>query len=170
MEKNKCGFLLILFFIISLGLISFISCILAESKKAKKEDVKLDNKVCYVGESKALWYGIAAIACLIIAQIIGNLVICSNFWCSSRNKDSNSSQRPKLAIAFWVLSWMSFGVGVIILSGATSMSRKQEYGKGWLQQDCYLVKDGIFIASAFLVLLTIASFTPILTKSNPTHF
>ncbi|XP_065879686.1 protein MODIFYING WALL LIGNIN-2-like [Euphorbia lathyris] len=168
-ERHQCGFLLILFLILSLGLVSFISCLLAESSKAKKEDVKLDNKECFVGESRAFWYGVSGILCLIVAQFIGNLVICCNFW--TRNyKDPNTSKRPKLPIALWVLSWMSFGVGVIILSGATSMSRKQEYGKGWLEQDCYLVKDGIFIASAFLVLLTIATSTPILTKSQPTLF
>lgn len=60
----------------------------------------------------------------------------------------------------------------MLLSGATSMSRKQEYGNGWVDGDCYLVKDGIFIASSILVLITLSStFAPaflFLYKSNPT--
>lgn len=37
------------------------------------------------------------------------------------------------------------------------MSLKQAYGHGWLNGECYLVKDGVYIGSAFLVLLTVGS-------------
>ena len=37
------------------------------------------------------------------------------------------------------------------------MSRSQPYGKGWLDGECYLVKDGTYIGSAILVLVTIGS-------------
>ena len=37
------------------------------------------------------------------------------------------------------------------------MSRSQPYGKGWLDGKCYLVKDGTYIGSAILVLVTIGS-------------
>ena len=52
---------------------------------------------------------------------------------------------------------MSFGIAVILMSGAISMSRSQPYGKGWLDGECYLVKDGTYIGSAILVLITIGS-------------
>ncbi|KAJ9128904.1 hypothetical protein P3X46_034353 [Hevea brasiliensis] len=156
MEKHQYGFLLIIFFVVSLGLMSFISCIIAESQKAKEEDMKLDNKLCYLPESKAFSFGIAALICLVIAQIIGNFVICSNFWLR-KDEDSSKAKKPKIATAFLVLSWICFGIAVILLSAGTSMSRKQLYGKGWLDQKCYVVKDGVFIGSGFLVLISIAA-------------
>ncbi|KAF2308769.1 hypothetical protein GH714_017530 [Hevea brasiliensis] len=104
MEKHQYGFLLIIFFVVSLGLMSFISCIIAESQKAKEEDMKLDNKLCYLPESKAFSFGIAALICLVIAQIIGNFVICSNFWLR-KDEDSSKAKKPKIATAFLVLSW-----------------------------------------------------------------
>lgn len=52
---------------------------------------------------------------------------------------------------------MSFGIAVVLMSGAISMSRKQPYGKGWLDGECYLVKEGTYIGSAILVLITIGS-------------
>ncbi|XP_050236464.1 protein MODIFYING WALL LIGNIN-1-like [Mercurialis annua] len=148
MEKHGHGFLIFLFVIqLSLGLLSFACCMIAEFKKVKRGDVKLDNKFCYLPESRAFGYGIAALICLIAAQIIGNLGICCK-------KNSFTSE---FATPFLVLSWMSFGVAVILLSTATSMGRRQEYGKGWLKQECYVVKDGVYFGSAFLVLLSVAS-------------
>lgn len=55
----------------------------------------------------------------------------------------------------WEASRISFGIAVILLGSATSMSIRQPYGKGWLNDDCYVVKDGVFFGSAILVLLTI---------------
>ncbi|KAJ4847352.1 hypothetical protein Tsubulata_005585 [Turnera subulata] len=52
---------------------------------------------------------------------------------------------------------VGFGVAVIMLSGASSMSRRQGYGEEWLEQDCYLVKDGVYIGAGVLVLLTTAA-------------
>lgn len=52
---------------------------------------------------------------------------------------------------------MSFGIAVVLMSVAISMSRSQPYGKGWLDGECYLVKDGTYIGSAILVLITIGS-------------
>lgn len=52
---------------------------------------------------------------------------------------------------------MSFGIAVILMGGGMSMSRRQPYGKGWLDGECYLVKDGTYIGSAILVLVTIGS-------------
>ncbi|KAG8638102.1 hypothetical protein MANES_15G184500v8 [Manihot esculenta] len=121
-----------------------------------KEEVKLDNELCYLPESRAFSYGIAAVVCLVIAQIIANLVICSNFWLR-KDGDSSKAKKPIAATAFLVLSWISFVLAFILLSAATSMSRKQLYGKGWLDQKCYIAKDGVFIGSGILVLVSITT-------------
>lgn len=47
---------------------------------------------------------------------------------------------------------------MILVSVAVSMSKVQAYGKGWLDGECYLVKDGVFIGAAILVIFSI-SFT-----------
>ena len=51
---------------------------------------------------------------------------------------------------------LSFIIAVILLGAGTSMSRRQRYGKGWLDGECYLVKDGIFGGAAMLILLSLA--------------
>uniref|UniRef100_A0A2P2JT65 Uncharacterized protein LOC105128485 n=2 Tax=Rhizophora mucronata TaxID=61149 RepID=A0A2P2JT65_RHIMU len=156
MEKHQYGISLIFCIIVSLGLVSFVSCIIAEAKKAKKEGVRFNGKLCYVPESAAFGFGIAAMICLVLAQAIGSLLIRIIF----RLRDGRHgcrAKRPWIAIAVGALSWISFGLALILLSTATSMSRRQEYGKGWLDQECYLVKNGVYSGSGVLVLVTIAA-------------
>lgn len=52
---------------------------------------------------------------------------------------------------------MCFGVAAILITTATSMSRRQPYGQGWLDRECYLVKDGVFIGSGGLALVSLGS-------------
>lgn len=40
---------------------------------------------------------------------------------------------------------------------ATSMNRSQPLGEGWLDGECYVVKNGVFTASAILIIVTLAS-------------
>lgn len=63
----------------------------------------------------------------------------------------------KLLIKLVMFSRVSFGIVVILLIAATSMSRKQLYGKGWLNGECYIVKGGTYSGSAILILVTIGS-------------
>lgn len=39
------------------------------------------------------------------------------------------------------------------------MSRAQPYREGWLEEDCYLVKDGVFAASGCLAILGLGALT-----------
>ncbi|XP_015896922.3 protein MODIFYING WALL LIGNIN-2 isoform X2 [Ziziphus jujuba] len=130
MEKNGYGFLLILSVIASLGLMSCVSCIVAEFKKTKVKDVKL---------------------------IIGNVIICGNFCSKQRGISYCKANKPLISTFLLLISWISFGIAVALISTATSMSLKQAYGTGWLDGECYLVKDGVYIGSAFLVLFTVVS-------------
>lgn len=157
MEKNQYGFALTFSIIVSLGLVSFLLCIAAEFKRTKNKDLKLDGKLCYLPGSHAFGFGIAALVCLLIAQIIGNLIICRNSSCSREKGNECKSRRPWTASILLFISWISFGIAIILMCGAISMSRSQPYGKGWLDGECYLVKDGTYIGSAILVLVTIGS-------------
>ena len=62
---------------------------------------------------------------------------------------------------------LSFGIAVILLIVATSMSRRQAYGEGWLNGECYLVKGGIYVGLAivegfFFSIDGLSQMTPIL--------
>lgn len=107
MARHQYGFLLIFSIIVSLSLslVSFVSCILAESKKAKKEDLKLSNKLCELPQSHAFGFGIAALLWLVIAQVIGNVMICTLFR-QRENSNSSKAKKPKIATGLLVLSWM----------------------------------------------------------------
>jgi len=52
---------------------------------------------------------------------------------------------------------LSFGIAVILLIVATSMSRRQAYGEGWLNGECYLVKGGIYVGLAILIIVSVES-------------
>ncbi|KAI7986648.1 Protein MODIFYING WALL LIGNIN-1 [Camellia lanceoleosa] len=51
--------------------------------------------------------------------------------------------------------WFSFGIAIVLISAATSMNTRQRYGEGWLDGECYIVKDGVYIGSAILVFVSI---------------
>lgn len=145
-DKNQYGFAVIV--IMSLSIVSFMSCIAAEFKRTKKKDLKLDGKLCYLPGSHAFGLGLTALTCLLAAQIMGYLVICWKF-CWRRRNFAN--------MFLLVISWMSFGIAVILISAATSMNTRQPYGKGWLDGKCYVVGDGVYIGSAVLILVDVAS-------------
>ncbi|KFK28593.1 hypothetical protein AALP_AA7G017700 [Arabis alpina] len=146
--------------VFSLGLVSFITCFAAEFKRTKKEDVRWDTKKnCYVPGSQALGLGSAALLCFCLAQIVGNIVVLRNHKTRIKTDDDYKYSDRTLPTVLWLLSWSNFVVVVMILSTAISMSRVQPYGEGWLEDDCYLVKDGIFAASGCLAILGLGALT-----------
>ncbi|CAN1139303.1 hypothetical protein LINPERHAP2_LOCUS11184, partial [Linum perenne] len=56
--------------VISLTLVSFASSIIAETKKLKKKDVKLQNELCDLPQSHAFGFGVAALVCLVITHTV----------------------------------------------------------------------------------------------------
>ncbi|KAK9283313.1 hypothetical protein L1049_011552 [Liquidambar formosana] len=107
-EKPQYGLALIFSMVVSLGLVSFASCIAAEFKRTKREDLKLDGKLCYLPGSPAFGFGIAALICLFVAQIIGNLVVLvfTKFCAGDREKRSSSCRcrKPSIATALLMIS------------------------------------------------------------------
>ncbi|KAL6183821.1 PREDICTED: uncharacterized protein LOC101301013 [Fragaria vesca subsp. vesca] len=158
MEKHQYGLVLTVSVVASLGVVSFVSCIAAETKRIREDEVKLVGRLCKLPESHAFVFGIAALICLVVAQVIGNLAAIRIHFCSTEKKSSGSkAKQPAILIALLFISWVSFVIAVTLISTATSMSRKQSYGEGWLDGECYLVKQGIYIGSGILVLVTVGS-------------
>ncbi|EOA17405.1 hypothetical protein CARUB_v10005707mg [Capsella rubella] len=146
--------------VFSLGLVSFITCFAAEFKRTKKEDIRWDKeRNCYVPESHAFGLGSAAVLCFCLAQIVGNIAVLRNHRTRSKREDGYKFTDLSLPTVLLLLSWSNFVVVVLILSTAISMSRAQAYREGWLEGDCYLVKDGVFAASGCLAILGLGALT-----------
>ncbi|XP_019152615.1 PREDICTED: uncharacterized protein LOC109149348 [Ipomoea nil] len=157
MENHPYIFPLLVSVVVSLGFVSCTLCVAAEFKKSKVKDLSVDGKqLCSLPESAAFRLGLAALACSSVAQIVGNLLLCGKWMSMERECSCGKTKKPKTAIFFLVLSWMSFGVAAILIGVATSMSRRQAPGEGWLDGDCYIVKDGVYFASALLFIITFA--------------
>ncbi|KAB2070491.1 hypothetical protein ES319_A08G158800v1 [Gossypium barbadense] len=153
MGKHPLGCVLMFSVLASLGLVSFAACLVAEAKRSKKVDLKLDGKMCFLpGKSDAFELGVAASVSLCTAQIIGNVLLCASYWWSANTR---KPKKPTLTAILLAFSWISFGVAAILISAATSMSRAQPYGEGWLDGECYLVRDGVYLSSGVLSLLAV---------------
>ncbi|KAI4327906.1 hypothetical protein L6164_020315 [Bauhinia variegata] len=156
---SRFKFTQLFFLIISLssGLISCILCIVAEVKRNKKEDIRWSGNMCYLPPNQAFGCGIAALACFCVAQITANSIFFKNS-CSGWKRNA-MFKIPAISKILFLISWFSFGFAVILLITATSMSRRQPFGVGWLDGECYLVKGGTYVGSAILILVALASIT-----------
>ncbi|GMJ00199.1 MODIFYING WALL LIGNIN-1 [Hibiscus trionum] len=153
MAKIPAACVFIFSFIASLGFVSFALCLVAEAKRAKAGDLKFDGQLCQLPASHSFGFAVAALICVSVAQITGNVVVCA-----SRSKGKVRDIKAKEPILFLAaFSWVSFGVAVILMSVATSMSREQPYGEGWLDRECYIVKGGVYTSCGVLSLLSVVA-------------
>ncbi|OVA12059.1 Protein of unknown function DUF1218 [Macleaya cordata] len=155
MEKSSSRFVIICSIGLVLCLVAFSACVAAEFKRTKVDDVKLDRKLCYLPGSPAYGLGITASICLSIVQIIGTYAIVKRFCSGEKKTVVEQSGKQSIAISLLVLSWIIFGFAIILLVATSSMNKRQGYGDGWLDGDCYVVKDGVYLGTAVLVLATI---------------
>ncbi|KAG9452932.1 hypothetical protein H6P81_005836 [Aristolochia fimbriata] len=141
-----------------LGLIAVSACVAAEFKKTKANDIKLDGKLCSLPSSPAFGLGIAASICLLTAQIVGTTFVGSGFRFRDEETNDNFNLNFKekiLGLLLLLLSWTSLGFAEILVGVGASMNREQKYGKGWLDGECYVVKNGVFMAAALLSFATL---------------
>ncbi|XP_010942999.1 protein MODIFYING WALL LIGNIN-1 [Elaeis guineensis] len=150
MEKPELGRLVICSIVVFLGTLAFSCSVAAEFKKVKAKDMKLDGSLCSLPRSSAFGLGIAAVVCLSIAQIVGTSTVCI------RSGDKKKTSRSRIVyITLLVLSWISFGSAVILLATGSSMNGGQPYGKGWMDGNCYIVRNEVFLGAAVLVVTTV---------------
>lgn len=72
----------------------------------QKKDLKLYGRFCYLPKSRAFRFGIVALICFVIAQIIGNLIVI--LYLCSKDKRRNDKLKNKQNIFFiplLVISW-----------------------------------------------------------------
>ncbi|XP_042374535.1 protein MODIFYING WALL LIGNIN-1-like [Zingiber officinale] len=138
--------------VVVLGLVSSSCCIAAEFSKVKVEDMKLDGNLCSLPRSCAFGLGIAALVCLSTSQIIGTTM--------ARSIRRKAAGGRIASVSLLLPSWAVYGVSSVLLATASSMNGGQRYGTGWMNGDCYIVRDGVYACSAalavFVMLLTLA--------------
>ncbi|KAI3884631.1 hypothetical protein MKX03_037044 [Papaver bracteatum] len=154
MEKYSSGFVLFCSVELLLGLIAFSACVAAEFKRTKLKDVKLDEKLCYLPGSPAFGLGITALVCLSIVQIIGTAYVIGKKINSGEKKIHDVRETRKQTISIILIS---YAFAIVLLGGAASMNKKQAYGRGWLDGECYILKSGVFVGTSVLVLVIFQS-------------
>ncbi|OEL33157.1 hypothetical protein BAE44_0005824 [Dichanthelium oligosanthes] len=132
---------------------AFSCSLAAEFRKVKAKDMKLDGSLCSLPRSSAFELGVAAIAFLFVAQLVGTTAAVSTAYAAKPKKSAAARGRVAF-VALLVLSWLSFAVAVILLATAASMNRGQRYGRGWMDGDCYVARSGVFGGAAALVVVT----------------
>uniref|UniRef100_A0A0D9VJY2 Uncharacterized protein n=1 Tax=Leersia perrieri TaxID=77586 RepID=A0A0D9VJY2_9ORYZ len=136
---------------------AFSCSLAAEFRKVKEKDMKLDGSLCSLPKSSAFELGVAAIAFLSVAQLVGTTAAATTM-CGAASKahgKSPTTARGRAAsIAILVLSWVSFALAVVLLATAASMNHGQRYGRGWIDGDCYVARNGVFGGAAALVVVT----------------
>uniref|UniRef100_A0A0A9CRH1 Uncharacterized protein n=1 Tax=Arundo donax TaxID=35708 RepID=A0A0A9CRH1_ARUDO len=141
-----CGIVLLL------SATAFSCSLAAEFQKVKEKDMKLDGSLCSLPRSSAFELGVAAIAFLFVAQLVGTTAAVTA--CATKAKKSSTTRGRVAFVALLVLSWVSFALAVILLATAASMNHGQRYGSGWMDGDCYVARDGVFGGAATLVVFT----------------
>ncbi|XP_062222284.1 protein MODIFYING WALL LIGNIN-1-like [Phragmites australis] len=156
MEKRSSGLscrAAICGIVVLLSATAFSCSLAAEFHKVKDKDMKLDGSLCSLPKSSAFELGVAAIASLFVAQLVGTTAAATTM-CAAKPKKNSTSKGRVASVALLILSWVSFAVAVILLAAAASMNHGQRYGRGWMDGDCYVAKNGVFGGAAALVVLT----------------
>ncbi|MFS8002724.1 putative modifying wall lignin-1/2 [Helianthus anomalus] len=118
----------------------------------QKKELRIDGELCYLPQSQAFGYGIAALMCSSVAQIAG-----TGLFIYCRRSTDFKSSKTSFASILLLLSWASFSIMIISTGTATSMNLRQAVGEGWVDGVCYLVKNGVYIGSGALVLIAMSS-------------
>ncbi|WVZ74042.1 hypothetical protein U9M48_022272 [Paspalum notatum var. saurae] len=133
---------------------AFSCSLAAEFRKVKEKDMKLDGSLCSLPKTSAFELGVAAIAFLFVAQLVGTTAAVTSVRAAKPQKISSAARGRLVFVALLALSWLSFAVAVTLLATAASMNHGQRYGRGWMDGDCYVARNGVFGGAAFLVLVT----------------
>ncbi|CAN6253627.1 unnamed protein product [Urochloa humidicola] len=131
---------------------AFSCSVAAEFRKVKEKDMKLDGSLCSLPRSSAFELGVSAIAFLFVAQLVGTTAAVTTY--AAKPKKTAAARGGGAFVAPLVLSWLSFAVAVVLLATAASMNHGQRYGRGWMDGDCYVARNGVFGGAALLVAVT----------------
>lgn len=151
MQTTRLGFCLFLGF---LGLIALSTAIAAEFKHTQASEVTYEHGECTLPSSPALALGTAAAIALLLAQLSANAMggcVC----CCTRNVNKVPSRNISIATLSLFMSWITFAFAFFLLVAGSSMNQRQPYKNQWIDDECYVVKPGIFATSASLSLVTV---------------
>lgn len=72
---------------------------------AQEKDMKLDGSLCSLPKSSAFELGVAAIAFLSVAQLVGTTAAATTMCAASKRSKSSTTRRRAASVAILVLSW-----------------------------------------------------------------
>lgn len=72
---------------------------------AQEKDMKVDGSLCSLPKSSAFELGVAAIAFLFVAQLVGTTAAVSTVCAGSKPKKSSAARGSVAFVALLVLSW-----------------------------------------------------------------
>eukprot|EP01018_Ginkgo_biloba_P007833 Gb_27128 [translate_table: standard] len=151
MQNFRVNFCLFIGF---LGLLAMATGIAAEFKRTKVDQVSYVRGECTLPSSPALALGTTAAISLLLAQLTANAMggcIC----CCTRDTRKIPAQNKAIATIFLFISWVTFAFAFFLLVAGSSMNQRQPYKRQWLDNDCYVVKPGVFAAAGVLSLVTV---------------
>jgi Protein of unknown function (DUF1218) len=59
----------------------------------------------------------------------------------------------KIKSFYYEIDRLCYGLGMVMLGTAASMNSGQPYGRGWMDGDCYIVKNGVFGGAAVISII-----------------
>ncbi|KAK9732483.1 hypothetical protein RND81_04G003200 [Saponaria officinalis] len=137
-------------FVIFLGLLSTLLGFLAEAKRIKVSQVKIDSgRVC--PGSPAYGLGATSALCLLLAQLI--ISIQTGIFCCRRHIYA-SIMHWIVSVLCYTVSSFTFLVAFILLSGGAALNSKYEAQQVYFESDgtysCYVVATGVFAVASVL--------------------
>lgn len=150
MQKSRlCNFQYLIGF---LGLLAVTAGIAAEFTRNKAKDVRYEEGGCSLPSSPASALGTTAALSLLLAQLTANVI--GGCLCCARDL-CNIPTCNRLAVMILIFSWMTFAIAIYLFVAGSSMSGSQPFDKPWLDNECYIVKAGVFGGAAALSFLTV---------------
>lgn len=136
-----------------LGLLAVATGVAAELTRNKDSDVSYEEGGCSLPSSPALALGTTAALSLLLAQLTANAI--GGCVCWARDLHNIPTCNRLTAMILLLFSWMTFAIAIYLFVAGSSMNERQPHNKPWLDNDCYVVKPGVFSWAAALSFLTV---------------
>eukprot|EP00249_Psilotum_nudum_P006158 c19497_g1_i2 orf=672-1211(+) len=117
----------------------------------KASQVMILGDECYYPSNPALALGLLAAISLLIGQVVANAsggCVC----CCTNRAEPLSDPHKTIAVLCLVLSWVTFTNAFFLLGEGASRNSQRQY-EGW-EDNCYIVKPGVFAAGSVLAVIT----------------
>ncbi|KAK9732481.1 hypothetical protein RND81_04G003000 [Saponaria officinalis] len=147
-------------FVIFFGLLSTLLGFLAEAKRIKVSQVKVESSgVCSYPGSPAYGLGVASAICLLVARLIISHQSGSFCCCRRQTITYTSTLHWTVSVLCCIVSCFTYVVAFFVLSVGAVLNSKYEAQPVYIDSDgtssCYVVGTGIFAMASVLSLASV---------------